>query len=585
MPLAVPGRSMKAMNMRLLSVLMGVSVLLSACATTTEYAEPDNPADETQSAYGAFLAARFAGTTQDVDSASDYFAAALGHSPDSVFLADRTFLAATIAGDLERAQRAARLAVEGEDESGLARLFLAAGALHDRRAEEARQWLSDGNYGPFNALLSGIVDGWAQASQRDFDGALAAAEEMQAPGFAAAFVALHRAMLLDAAGRPDEADAGYQTALEGASYRRLTVELYGAFLEREGRGHEAEVLYAAYLADINPDPGIEAALERARSGRRPPRTLTPAEAASRAVLGPSAAVAAQADMELSILYLRLVQQLDPDYAPTLILLGGTLDRMGFTDNALAAFDQVTGGPFQMSARIERLWLQARSGDAEGARAGARGLADSSGDIEAMTLLADLSRGAGDLEEADALYAQIAAQQEARGEIPDWRYYFFRGAVLDELGRWQEAEAQFLRALEVSPNQPDVLNHLGYVWVTQGRNIDEAFAMIRAAAAQEPDAGYIVDSLGWAHYVRGNYEEAVQNLERAAELDPASPTINFHLGDAYWQVGRRVEANYQWRRALELEPDPDEIEALGLRLETGVVPSLSESDLAEGPDAP
>jgi Flp pilus assembly protein TadD len=578
-------RSMMPMTLRFLTVLTGAACVLSACATTGDYAESDNPAEETQSAYGAFLAARFAGTTQDLDIASDYFAAALGHEPGSVFLADRTFLAATIAGDMQRSADAARLAVSGADESGLARLHLAAADLRAGRGREAAAWLEDGNYGPFNQLLADMLRGWALASTGNFDEAIASADTMNAPGFSAPFVTMHKALLFDRAGRNDEAEAAYQEAMAGASYRRVTVELYGAFLERQGRRSEAEALYVASLAEAPGDPGIEADLERVRSGGRAPRSLSLSQMASRAILGPSAAVAAQADMEISILYLRLAQRLDPDYAPTLILMGGSLDRMGFSEAALDAFDAVPRGPFWMSARIERLWLQARSGDPDGARAGVRRLADETGDLEALTLLADLSRANGELEQAAALYEEIAAQYEAAGQAPDWRYYFFRAAVLDQLGRWDEAEALFLRALEISPNEPDVLNHLGYVWVTQGRNIEEAFAMIRTAAAQEPDAGYIVDSLGWAHYVRGEYAEAVRHLERAVELDPASPTINFHLGDAYWQVGRGVEARYQWQRALELDPDPDEIEALNERLATGVVPALPEATMAEGPEAP
>jgi Flp pilus assembly protein TadD len=576
---------MMPMTLRFLTVLTGAACVLSACATTGDYAESDNPAEETQSAYGAFLAARFAGTTQDLDIASDYFAAALGHEPGSVFLADRTFLAATIAGDMQRSADAARLAVSGADESGLARLHLAAADLRAGHGREAAAWLEDGNYGPFNQLLADMLRGWALASTGNFDEAIASADTMNAPGFSAPFVTMHKALLFDRAGRNDEAEAAYQEAMAGASYRRVTVELYGAFLERQGRQAEAEALYVASLAEAPGDPGIEADLDRVRSGGRAPRALSLSQMASRAILGPSAAVAAQADMEISILYLRLAQRLDPDYAPTLILMGGSLDRMGFSEAALEAFDAVPRGPFWMSARIERLWLQARSGDPDGARAGVRRLADETGDLEALTLLADLSRANGELEQAAALYEEIAAQYEAAGQAPDWRYYFFRAAVLDQLGRWDEAEALFLRALEISPNEPDVLNHLGYVWVTQGRNIEEAFAMIRTAAAQEPDAGYIVDSLGWAHYVRGEYAEAVRHLERAVELDPASPTINFHLGDAYWQVGRGVEARYQWQRALELDPDPDEIEALNERLATGVVPALPEATMAEGQEAP
>lgn len=585
MPPDAGRRSMRPMTFRILTVLAGAACALSACATTEDYAESDNPADETQSAYGAFLAARFAGTSQDLDIAADYFAAALEHQPGNAFLADRTFLAATIAGDLRRSAEAARLAAGGADESGLARLHLAADALQAGRARDAEGWLADGSYGPFNDLLADMLRGWAQAAQGDYAAALEGVDRMNAPGFSAAFVSMHRALLLDRAGRAEEAEASYRDAMAGASYRRVTVELYGAFLEREGRREEAEALYVASLAEAPGDPGIEADLERVRSGARAPRVLSFAQMASRSLLGPSAAVAAQADMEISILYLRLAQRLDPDYAPTLILLGGVLDRMGFNESALAAFDAVPRGPFWMSARIERLWLQARSGDPDGAREGVRRLAEETDDLEALTLLADLSRANGELETAAALYEEIAARYEAQGQAPDWRYYFFRAAVLDQLDRWDEAEALFLRALEISPNEPDVLNHLGYVWVTQGRNIEEAFAMIRTAAAQEPDAGYIVDSLGWAHYVRGEYEEAVRHLERAVELDPASPTINFHLGDAYWQVGRRVEARYQWHRALELDPDPEEIEALNQRLETGIVPDLPETEVAEGPDIP
>ncbi|MEN0652887.1 MULTISPECIES: tetratricopeptide repeat protein [Hyphobacterium] len=573
------------MTLRFLTALTGAASVLAACATTGDHAESDNPAEETQSAYGAFLAARFAGTSQDLGIASDYFAAALEHEPGSVFLADRTFLAATIAGDMQRSADAARLAVSGADESGLARLHLAAEAIRAGRGAEAESWLADGNYGPFNQLLADMLRGWALASTGDFDGALASADTMNAPGFSAPFVTMHEALLLDRAGRNEDAEAAYRDAMAGASYRRVTVELYGAFLERQGRRGEAEALYVASLAEAPGDPGIEADLERVRSGGRAPRSLSLSQMASRAILGPSAAVAAQADMEISILYLRLAQRLDPDYAPTLILMGGSLDRMGFSEAALDAFDAVPRGPFWMSSRIERLWLQARSGDPDGARADVRRLAEETGNLEALTLLADLSRANGELETAATLYEEIAARYEAQGDAPDWRYYFFRAAVLDQLGRWDEAEALFLRALEISPNEPDVLNHLGYVWVTQGRNIEEAFSMIRTAAAQEPDAGYIVDSLGWAHYVRGEYQEAVRHLERAVELDPASPTINFHLGDAYWQVGRGVEARYQWQRALELDPDPDEIEALNDRLATGIVPDLPETAMAEGQEAP
>ena len=132
---------------------------------------------------------------------------------------------------------------------------------------------------------------------------------------------------------------------------------------------------------------------------------------------------------------------------------------------------------------------------------------------------------------------------------------------------------------ISPNEAEVLNYLGYMWVIRDMNIAEAFDMIERAATISPDQGHIIDSLGWAHYVRGNYELAVQHLERAVELSPEAPTINYHLGDAYWQVGRELEARFQWERALGLDPDEDERVGLMARL-AGEAPEAADMRVAD-----
>ena len=125
--------------------------------------------------------------------------------------------------------------------------------------------------------------------------------------------------------------------------------------------------------------------------------------------------------------------------------------------------------------------------------------------------------------------------------PNWLIFYFRGICYERSKQWPKAEADLKKALELFPDQPHVLNYLGYSWVDQGINLDEGMKMIRRAVEQRPDDGYIVDSLGWAYYRLGNYEEAVKHLERAVELKPEDPTINDHLGDAYWKVGRKLEA--------------------------------------------
>ena len=131
-------------------------------------------------------------------------------------------------------------------------------------------------------------------------------------------------------------------------------------------------------------------------------------------------------------------------------------------------------------------------------------------------------------------------------------FYFRGICYERSKQWPQAEADLKKALQLYPDQPLVLNYLGYSWIDQGVNLDEGMNMIRRAVEQRPDDGYIVNSLGWANFRIGNYDEAVKELERAVELKPDDPTINDHLGDAYWRVGRVLEARFQWSHAKRPE---------------------------------
>jgi Flp pilus assembly protein TadD len=149
------------------------------------------------------------------------------------------------------------------------------------------------------------------------------------------------------------------------------------------------------------------------------------------------------------------------------------------------------------------------------------------------------------------------------------YYYYRGICEERSKQWPKAEADMRKALELNPEQPHVLNYLGYSWIDQGANLDEAMKMIKRAVDQRPDDGYIVDSLGWAYYRIGNYEEAVKNLERAIDLKPEDPTINDHLGDAYWRVGRKLEAKFQWAHARDLKPEPEELPKIEAKIKDGL----------------
>jgi Flp pilus assembly protein TadD len=165
-------------------------------------------------------------------------------------------------------------------------------------------------------------------------------------------------------------------------------------------------------------------------------------------------------------------------------------------------------------------------------------------------LADLLRANERFSESADVMAPVLASS-----APDWRLFFARGVSLERAGRWKEAERDLKEALRLNPDEPELLNYLGYSWIDRNENLGEALEMVRRAVSQNPRSGAMVDSLGWAHYRLGDFPRAVQTLEQAVELEPGDPEINNHLGDAYWRVGRREEAGFQWRRVLTLDPDP------------------------------
>nr|WP_282567668.1 tetratricopeptide repeat protein [Devosia sp. MC532] len=173
------------------------------------------------------------------------------------------------------------------------------------------------------------------------------------------------------------------------------------------------------------------------------------------------------------------------------------------------------------------------------------------DIEAVAALGDLLRT--DEQYLEAADAYTKALDITGGEqASDWRYYYVRGIAYERAKEWPKAEADFLRALELNPDQPQVLNYLGYSWIDMDMHLDRALGMIEKAVEQQPQDGYIIDSLGWAFYKLGRLDEAVETLERSVMLLPNDPEINDHLGDAYWKIGRKNEARFQWTIAKSVD---------------------------------
>jgi tetratricopeptide (TPR) repeat protein len=226
--------------------------------------------------------------------------------------------------------------------------------------------------------------------------------------------------------------------------------------------------------------------------------------------------------------------IDPKFIDAYLMRGHTYERKGDHDRAVADFNQ--------AIRIE------------------------TGPLQAFMRLGDLLRGQNQFEEcADAYSRGIGAIDKPKKD--NWLVFYFRGICYDHENQWAKAELDFKKALELNPDQPLVMNYLGFSWVDRGLNQEEGLRLIRRALEQRPDDGYIVDSLGWAFYQSAQYEDALTQLKRAVELKPNDPTLADHLGDAFWKLGQYSEAKSRWARALTLRPTSDDLKRIDAKLRT------------------
>ena len=128
----------------------------------------------------------------------------------------------------------------------------------------------------------------------------------------------------------------------------------------------------------------------------------------------------------------------------------------------------------------------------------------------------------------------------------------RGGSYERIGNEQEADEDLLKSLEINPDAPHVLNYLAYSWLERNYKINSAIDMLEKAYAQRENDPYIIDSIGWAYYLIGDYFEAEKLLRKAVQIMPTDPIVNDHYGDILWKLGRKTQANYFWKNVLTFE---------------------------------
>jgi tetratricopeptide (TPR) repeat protein len=303
----------------------------------------------------------------------------------------------------------------------------------------------------------------------------------------------------------------------------------------------------------------------------PPLITTAQEGAAEVLYGIGAAVGSRrSDDDFGIIYLQLALYLVPNHALALFSLADVYEQLKKSQLAIRVYERFPlDSPLRRNAEIQlAVNLDTLDRTEEAKKRLEKLIAEKPDDIEAIMALGNILRGRKQYTECANAYGRGIATI-AEPERSHWTIYYFRGICYERSKQWEKAEADLKMALKLYPDQPYVLNYLGYSWIDQGVNLEEGMRMIRRAVEQRPEDGYIVDSLGWAYYRMGNYEEAMKHLERAVELRPDDPVINDHLGDVYWQLGRKLEAIFQWSHARDLKPEPEELAKILEKLKSGL----------------
>lgn len=543
------------MRNALLIAVAPLVLLLAACASGPEQQQAGDldfgGGPMASSGYGLFLAGQAALNDGRSSEAADYFeqAAATGDL-DAGVVSERAFVAALLAGDIAKATQ---LAPTGEDASEggrrLGQLTRAVEAMAQGQGKAAGELLAGDAIGFPHRSAAALLAPYASAMAGDTYGSLVR-PEVRGDRLVEYIGQIDQAYMYERARRYDEAETDFKALAEVDRASEMAVLAYGGFLERRGRRADALKLYDTALARDTRMGGVKLAKARAEAGKSAPAAPSLREGAAQALLAPAAAMVAAKQNQLGLAYLRLSLRLDPKRAEAWLMVGDVMAGAGEFEQARDAYERIKpGAPEYVSARAKLAWAYQTAGDHETAIKIAREAAEG-GDTDARLNLADLLRA----DEQFAESAQILTSLIADQSEPDWRLLYARGVAYERVGRWDDAEKDMQAALKQRPDEPELLNYLGYSWIDRGEHLKEALEMVEKAVASNPRNGAMIDSLGWAHYRLGDYAKAVDLLEEAIELEAGDPEINNHLGDAYWRVGRRDEAMFQWRRVLTLDPD-------------------------------
>ncbi len=522
---------------------------------------------------GAYLAARSAVIASDYAEATSWFERALISDPGNQQLLDGALVGKMSLGDFQGAMAIAPRLVQLNSASVSGNLTLMADQAKRGAFED---FLTDQAAGrTINPALDGLAKAWAELGAGRMSDALATFDEVAKLQGMRPFALYHKALALASVGDFEGADKILST--ENLRVARRGIVARVQILSQLERNTDALALIDREFG-TEPDPLLDGLRAKLKAGETLPFDIArnATDGMAEVFFTVASALNGEAADGYTVIYARIAQYLRPDHIDSILLVANLLQQQGQTDLAVAAYGEIPpDDPSHFAAEIGRADAQALSGDTDAAIATLTKLAETNGNLMMVQLsLGDLLRKQERFDEASKAYDRALADV-VKIDSRHWVIFYSRGITHERSKRWELADADFRKALELNPGQPLVLNYLGYSLVERGEKLDEALGMIQQAVAAQPDSGYIIDSLAWAYFTLGRYDDALAPMEKASLLEPVDPIVTDHLGDVYWAVGRKLEAEFQWHRALSFGPDEEQATRIRRKLEIGLDAVLKE----------
>ncbi len=528
-----------------------------------------------RSLIGSYLAGRFARSQLDTDKAAEFYRSALLRDPGNEVLLEQTFLMEISEANWGQATAMAEQLVSRQPTHRFARMFLGLAEFKAGNLKKSDEHFVAAANGPVGELTSSLARAWVKLANHDADGALQLLDLPKQAEWAQFYLRYHRALIADMSSRRAEARNAFEKVFRQDNRTLRTTLAYAHHAANSGDSKLARAVLKEHL-DRSQGEGHPLAVDLARriqQGEEIDLLITSAdEGLAEVFYGLGEALAGEGGVSIGVLHLQMALFLKPQHAFALAALANAHETAKKYEAAIDVYNRIPqGSALQTGIEIRKAFNLNSLDRVDEAKAILEKLHEADPrDLRPLDALGSIMRSRKRYAEAAEFYSR-AIKEIAKPEKRHWTYFYARGTSYERLKRWPAAEADLQKALQLHPDQPLVLNYLGYSWIDQNRNLKQGMALIEKAVALKPDDGYIVDSLGWAHYRQGNYKDAVRYLERAVELRPEDPVLNDHLGDVLWRVGREREARFQWDQALSLGPEPEDAEKIRKKLEKGLAP--------------